>query len=241
LLLKNKEEIIFFENLHSFKVVEALDLISWLDFLLDNLFLCFGHCVYRQCIGIPMGSNCAVYLANFYLFSDEFDFLKHLLKNNTCSVVLHRLSLAHRFVLFVPDFPDFENFMYLDQDCFGSSIYPKTSCELNCTSKGFSCNFLDLAVKQSPQGISCDIFDRHSKPEYACIEMIHMPHVHSNISITANLEVINSEFYRFLSLCSCKEFFVSQMVSIIVLLENKGHPLKIPSKDSVKEDYRIAQ
>jgi hypothetical protein len=92
---------------------------------------------------------------------------------------------------------------------FGSSIYPKTSCELNCTSKGFSCNVLDLAVKQSPQGISCNIFDRHSQPEYACIGMIHMPHVHSNVSIIANLGVINSEFYRFLGLCSCKEFFLS--------------------------------
>jgi hypothetical protein len=56
-----------FENLHSFKVAEASDLISWLDFLLDNLFLCFGHGVYRHCIGIPMGTNCAVYLVNFYL------------------------------------------------------------------------------------------------------------------------------------------------------------------------------
>jgi hypothetical protein len=28
--------------------------------------------------------------------------------------------------------------------------YPKTSCELNCVSKGFSCNFWDLAVRQSP-------------------------------------------------------------------------------------------
>ncbi len=68
LWLKNKEEINLFENLHSFKVVEASDLISLLDFLLDNLFLCFGHCAYRQCIGIPMGTNCVVYLANFYLF-----------------------------------------------------------------------------------------------------------------------------------------------------------------------------
>jgi len=39
LWLKNKPEINLFENLHSFKVVEASDLISWLDFLLDNLFL----------------------------------------------------------------------------------------------------------------------------------------------------------------------------------------------------------
>jgi hypothetical protein len=127
-----------------------------------------------------MGSNCAVYLANFYLFTYEFDFIKRLLKSNTCPVVLHRLSLVCRFVddLFVPDFPDFENFMYLNQDSFGSGIYPKTSCELNCMSKGFSCNFLDLTVRLSPQGVSCDIFDKCSQPEYAGIEMIRMPHVH---------------------------------------------------------------
>jgi len=57
--------------------------------------------------------------------------------------------------------------------------------------------------------------------------MICMPHVHSNISITAKLVVINNQFYRFLRLCSCKEFFVSQMVNLIVLLKNKGYPLSI--------------
>ncbi len=143
LWLKNEAKINLFENLHSFKVKEASDLISWLDFLLNNLFLCFGQGVYRQCIGIPMDTNCAVYLANFYLFTYEFDFIKYLLKSNTYPVVLHSLSLVHRFVddLFVPDSPNFENFMYLNQDSFDSCIYPKTSCELNCTSKGFSCNF----------------------------------------------------------------------------------------------------
>jgi hypothetical protein len=116
-----------FENLHSFKVGEASDLISWLDFLLDNLFMFFGYCAYRQCIGIPMGTNCAVYLANFYLFTYEFDFINCLLKTNKCPVVPHRLSMVHRFVddLFVPDFPDFENFMYLNQSSFGSGIHPK--------------------------------------------------------------------------------------------------------------------
>jgi hypothetical protein len=73
-------------------------------------------------------------------------------------------------------------------------LLPKTSCELNCMSKGFSCNFLDLAVRHSPQGLSCDIFDKCSQPEYGSIEMIRMPHVHSNISMTAKLGVINSQF-----------------------------------------------
>ncbi len=73
-----------------------------------------------------------------------------------------------------------------------------------------------LSVSQSPQGLSCDIFDKRSQPEYAGIEMIRMPHVHSNISMTVKLGVINSQFYRFLRLCSCKKFFVFQMVSLIV-------------------------
>jgi hypothetical protein len=59
-------------------------------------------------------------------------------------------------------FTGFSFLLALNQDSFGSGIYPKTSCELNCTSKGFSCNFLDLAVRQSPHGLSCDIFDNRS-------------------------------------------------------------------------------
>ncbi len=170
-----------------------------------------------------MGTNCAIYLANFYLFSYEFDFLQCLLKNNTCLVVLHRLSFVCNFVddLFVADFPDFEIFMYIDQDSFDGSIYPKTSCELNYTSKGFSRNFLDLAMKLTPQCIPCDIFDKRFQPEYAGIEMIPMHHVHSNTSITAKLGVIDSQFYRFMRLYTCKEFFVSQMASPIVL-KNEG-------------------
>ncbi len=94
LWLKNKAEVNLFENLHSFKVAEASDLIFWFDFLLDNLFLCFGHDVYRQYISIPMGTNCAVYLADFYLFTYEFDFIKRLLKRFTCHVMLYSLSLV---------------------------------------------------------------------------------------------------------------------------------------------------
>ncbi len=96
LWLKIKEERNLSENLHIFKVVEASDSISWLDFSLDNLFLCFGHCAYRECSHIPVGTNCVVYLANFYRFSYEFDFIKYLFKNNTCMIVisLSQLLLA---------------------------------------------------------------------------------------------------------------------------------------------------
>ncbi len=85
-------------------------------------------------------------------------------------------------------------------------------------------NFLDLTVKKSTHGISCDVFDKCSLLEYAGICMIHMPHDHSNISISAKLGV--SQFYRFLRLHSSRVFFISKMVNLIVLLKNK-YPLKI--------------
>jgi hypothetical protein len=129
--------------------------------------------------------------------------------------------------LFVPDFLDFENFIYLNQGSFDSGIYPETSCELNCTSKDFCCKFLDLAVRQSPQGLSCEVFDKRSQPEYAGIEMIRMPHVHSIISMTAKLGVTNIQFYRFLRVFSCKKLFVFQMVSLVVFLKVKGYHSKI--------------
>ncbi len=73
-------------------------------------------------------------------------------------------------------------------------LYPKKSSKFNSTSNGFSCNLLDLVVKQS-QGISCDIFDKPQlQPEYAGMSMITMPHVQSNISISAKLGVISCSF-----------------------------------------------
>jgi hypothetical protein len=57
--------------------------------------------------------------------------------------------------------------------------------------------------------------------------MIRMLHVHSNISMTVKLGVIDSQYYRFLRPCSCKKFFVFQMVSLLVFLKAKGYPLKV--------------
>jgi hypothetical protein len=75
--------------------------------------------------------------------------------------------------------------------------------------------------------ISYDIFHKRSQPEYAGIDMMHMPCVHSNISVTARLDITYSQFHSFFRHCSSPVFFVSQMVSLIILLKNKGYTLKI--------------
>ena len=39
-----------------------------LSFLLDNIYIRFGTKLYRQIVGIPMGTNCAPPVADFFVF-----------------------------------------------------------------------------------------------------------------------------------------------------------------------------
>ena len=63
-------------------------LISYVEYLIDNIYVNVGNGVYRQCVGIPMGTDCAL-LANLFLFFYEYRYMKGLIKNN--------IHLARRF------------------------------------------------------------------------------------------------------------------------------------------------
>ena len=46
-----------------------------LVYLLDNIYIRFGTKLYRQIVGIPMGTNCAPLVADLFLFCYERDFM----------------------------------------------------------------------------------------------------------------------------------------------------------------------
>ena len=50
------------------------------EFLIDNIFVKFGGCRFRQVIGIPMGTNCAPLLADHFLYSYESEFLDNTIR-----------------------------------------------------------------------------------------------------------------------------------------------------------------
>ena len=54
------------------KVCEAL------TFLLDNIYIRFGYKLYRQTVGIPVGTNCAPLVADLFLVCYERDFMLSL-------------------------------------------------------------------------------------------------------------------------------------------------------------------
>ena len=44
-------------------------------YLLDNIYIRFGSKLYRQIVGIPMGTNCALLVADLFLVWYERDFM----------------------------------------------------------------------------------------------------------------------------------------------------------------------
>jgi hypothetical protein len=58
------------------------DIINMLDFLIDNIFVMFGGCIFQQIVGIPMGTNFAPLPVDLFLYSHEADFIQGLLKEN---------------------------------------------------------------------------------------------------------------------------------------------------------------
>ena len=63
------------------KVCEAL------AFLLDNIYIRFGSKLYRQIVGIPMGTNCAPLVADLFLFCYERDSMLSLSDDNQSEVI----------------------------------------------------------------------------------------------------------------------------------------------------------
>ena len=52
-----------------------------LSFLLDNICNRFGFKLYRRIVGISMGTNCALLVADLCLFRYEIDFMLSLLED----------------------------------------------------------------------------------------------------------------------------------------------------------------
>ena len=68
-----------------------------LSFLLDNIYVRFGDAVYRQVIGIPMGTNCAPLVADLFLYCYERDFMLSL-KPDTQADVIEAFNNTSRYL-----------------------------------------------------------------------------------------------------------------------------------------------
>ena len=70
-----------------YKLWSCQNICDALLYLLDNIYIRFGNKLYRQIVGIPMGTNCAPLVANMFLFCYERDFMTSLSGDNQTDII----------------------------------------------------------------------------------------------------------------------------------------------------------
>ena len=124
-----------------------------LHYLLDNIFIKFGSKLYRQIVGIPMGTYCSPLVADLFLFCYERDFMLSLSDNNQTDII-EAFNLTSRYLddLLNIDNPYFEQMV--------GQIYP-TELQLDkANSSDTEAPFLDLNLSITNGIVSSKTFDK---------------------------------------------------------------------------------
>ena len=191
-----------------------------IDFLIDNIYVRFGSSVFRQVIGIPMGTNSAPLLADLFLHTFEYDFMVKTMKQDITKAI--QFSNTFRYIddLFSANNVDFGNYI--------SAIYP-SELELKDTSTSSTevC-YLDTNIKtgeNTPFRIS--IYD---KREDFAFRIVNFPHMDSNIPANPAYGVYISQLVRYARICTSKVDFINRLRGLSLRLRQQGFETNLLQK-----------
>ena len=128
--------------------------ISMLEFLIDNIFVSFGGTLFQQVVAIPMGTNCAPLLADLFLYSYESEFLQKLVKDKKIYEA-RAFNFTYRYI---NDVLSINNSRFAE---FLPLIYPPELEVKETTDTASSASFLDLYLEFDDSGqLSTKIYDK---------------------------------------------------------------------------------
>lgn len=216
-------------NTVSAKYVKADDLSEWLNYLVDNTYVTHGSTfTYKQDIGIPMGTNCAVFVANLFLYTYELEHIITLVQNvergtnvDPSISLLRKHCRVKRFVddLIAVDHPDMPRLV--------SDIYPPM-LTVNLSADDVKVDFLDMHIHLTPDlHWAVSIYDKRRLPKFAHLHLIKYPHINSALGDSAKYGVLVSQFHRFRRLCSEVSNFISEVALLVRTLAGKGYNLRL--------------
>lgn len=149
-------------------------LLTCLYYLIDNAYVVHNGLVYRQIIGIPMGTNAGPHIANIYLHVYEFDSIQDLIEKRD-EDTLKKLQYIFRFqddLISFNDFGGLENYLEL--------IYPKELIVNNTNISPRKCSYLDLLISIYRGKFRVKLFDKRTSFPF---NVISCPFLEGNIPI----------------------------------------------------------
>ena len=126
---------------------------------MDSIYIRFGNKLYRQNVGIPMGTNCAPLVADLFLFCYERDFMTSISNDNKADIVeAFNSTSSYLDNLLNIDNPYFEGMV--------NQIYPPELKLNNANTSDTEAPFLDLHLFISNGFVSSKIYDKRDDIDF---------------------------------------------------------------------------
>ena len=194
------------------------------SFLIKNAYFKFGNKLFRQDIGIPMGSDPAPCFANLFLYYYESSWIKSIKK--TDNILARKFGNVFRYIddlLAINDGHSFEAFF--------RDIYPD---ELELSKENIlntETNFLDLHIKMVNGAFTTMLYDKRDNFGF---DITRLPYRSSNIPNKMFYSSITAECLR---ICRATSLDAQAIESIKILLDrmiDQGGDMQIMRKHITK-------
>ena len=201
---------------------ELKNLVRW---LIDNIYVILGDKCFQQRIGIPMGTDCAPFLANLFLFAFEFQWIDKHRKAKKYNL-LNKFMGCGRYI---------DDLLMINNDramvTHMSKIYPKELKLIPDESDDISVSFLDLKLVIKDCTIFSYIYD---KRDCFSFKIVNFPVLSGNIPRSSAYGVFIGELVRYARACTYSEDFKERTSLLVTKLLKQYYTLKRLQKTWVK-------
>ena len=175
------------EHQNRYKLWSYLNMCKALTHLLDNTFIRFGTKFYRRIVGIPMGTNCALLIADLFLFCYERDFITSLSYYEEAETI-QAFNSTSRYLddLANIDNPYFEGVV--------GHIYPPELQLNKANASDTEALFLDLHLSILNGYVSSKINDKRDDFDF---DIVNFPFLDGDVPRSTSYGVYISQLNRF--------------------------------------------
>ena len=185
---------------------------AMLHCLLDNVFIQVGGKVFQQCVGIPMGTNCAPLLAEHLLHDYESSAMIMFSRTNG-----HPQAKSFEFTRrYIDDLISVNNPRF---DKAIEKIYPSELTLKDTTLADGKVAYLDCQIEIWDRQLVMSLYDKRDDFPFA----IHnYPHLDSKATCMPTYGVYISQLIRFAKACNTYTEFLTRHQRIVSTLMRQG-------------------
>ena len=196
---------------------DADDIIALITFLITNIYVKCGSAIFRQVVGIPMGTDCAPYLANLYLFALEFKWIRMMIRSKDLerqNMVRIYFSSCYRFIDDLITLNNNGKMKHILQE-----IYPQELVVELQNKEEHKANYLDMCIVVND---GCFITSCYDKRDMFDFFIVNFPHYPANIEFKQAHQVLGSQILRQAKINWHYERFCSRIINTRRKMEDNG-------------------